>query len=80
MVAVSGLIKALFASSAAKYTQELDRLASFGGIVGCSIKNSPDRIDLAPINNAFQANFTPTFVGLAFGVQNYTCSSSNNFT
>ena len=80
MVAVSGLIKTLFASSAAKYTQEIDRLAAFGGLVGCDISASASKIDLAPINNAFQANFTPTFVGLAFGVQNYTCPQSNNFT
>ena len=80
MVAVSGLIKTLFASSAEKYTQEIDRLAAFGGLVGCDISASASKIDLAPINNACQANFTPTFVGLAFGVQNYTCTQSNNFT
>ncbi|KAI0090378.1 hypothetical protein BDY19DRAFT_769437 [Irpex rosettiformis] len=80
MVAVSGLIKTLFASSAAKYTQEIDRLAAFGGLVGCDISSSGNRIDLGPINNAFQANFTPTFVGLAFGTQNYTCTKANNFT
>lgn len=80
MVAVSGLIKTLFASSAAKYTQEFDRLAAFGGHVGCDISTSASKINLSPINNAFQANFTPTFVGLAFGTQNYTCTQSNNFT
>ncbi|KAI0696845.1 hypothetical protein BC835DRAFT_1340960 [Cytidiella melzeri] len=80
MVAVSNLVKALLASSAAQNVQELNRLAAFGGIVGCDISNTTDKINLGPINNAFQANFTPTFMGLAFGTQNYTCSPSNNFT
>ncbi|KAI0346691.1 hypothetical protein BDW22DRAFT_1369432 [Trametopsis cervina] len=80
MTVISHLFKALFASTAAQYAGQYDNIASFGGLVHCDISKSIDKVNLAPINNAFHANFTPTFVGLAFGTQNYTCTQTNNFT
>ena len=38
-----------------------------------SLENDSDQI-VVPTNE------TPTFLGVAFGVQNYTCSSSNTYT
>lgn len=57
-------------------------MEAFQGFVRCDVTNDVDRLNLAPINNTLTppTNITPTFIGLAFGVQNYTCTQSNNFT
>ena len=80
MVAISKLMHTLFASAATSTIGE--HYAAFQGLTRCDISQSVDRLNLAPINNTLTppTNTTPTFVGLAFGVQNYTCTQSNNFT
>lgn len=82
MVAVKHLISSMFAAAAGRTSlvQQIDAIR--GVLTHCDVSHDVDRVNLAPINNSFTppANFTPTFVGLAFGVQNYTCTQSNNFT
>ncbi|THH28973.1 hypothetical protein EUX98_g5216 [Antrodiella citrinella] len=48
----------------------------------CNVSTLSSQIDL-PANQTqlvLPTNSTPSFVGLGFGVQNYTCTSGNNFT
>lgn len=73
-------MRTLFASAASSSISQ--HLAAFQGLTRCNISTDVDRLNLAPINNTLTppTNNTPTFVGLAFGVQNYTCTQSNNFT
>ncbi|KIP04371.1 hypothetical protein PHLGIDRAFT_19995 [Phlebiopsis gigantea 11061_1 CR5-6] len=82
MVAIKHLVSSLFASAAGR-TSVLQQLESIrGALTHCDISGDLARLNLAPIHNAITPpqNITPTFVGLAFGVQNYTCTQSNNFT
>ena len=82
MVAIKHIISSVFASAAGS-TSIVQQLGSIRGILThCDISNDLNRLNLAPINNSITPpmNITPSFVGLAFGVQNYTCTQSNNFT
>ena len=82
MVAIKHLVSSLFASAAGR-TSILQQLESIrGALTHCDISGDLAKLNLAPINNSITPpmNITPTFVGLAFGVQNYTCTQSNNFT
>ena len=75
------ILNALFAAAIAQLTSSWSYLygkPSFQ-LAGCSIS------DFKPSFPAGQTQlvvpqYPPNFIGLAFGVQNYTCSSSNNFT
>ena len=81
MVAIKHLTTLV--ASAVGGTPILQQLGSIRGVLThCDISGDLARLDLAPINNSITPpmNITPTFVGLAFGVQNYTCTQSNNFT
>ncbi|KAJ3522978.1 hypothetical protein NM688_g8796 [Phlebia brevispora] len=80
MVAISKLVSGLF-TAAASYTIS-EHIAAFQGLTRCNISTNVGQLNLTPINNSLTppTNTTPAFVGLAFGVQNYTCTQSNNFT
>lgn len=80
MVALPYALHSLFATS----TAASFFLNPFGVLhaTNCDVSGEASQIDL-PANQTqlvLPTNSTPTFVGLAFGVQNYTCTSSNNFT
>ena len=80
MVALPSVLHSLFATS----TTAAFFLNPFGVLhaTNCDVSHEAGQIDL-PANQTqlvLPTNTTPTFVGLAFGVQNYTCTSSNNFT
>lgn len=82
MVAIKHIISSLFASAAGR-TSIVQQVGSLrGALTHCDISGDLNRLNLAPINNSIvpPMNITPTFVGLAFGVQNYTCTQGNNFT
>ena len=60
-----------------------------GGLLGSSLNYGKADCDISSFVPSFPANQTqlvvptnetPTFLGVAFGVQNYTCSSSNTYT
>ena len=55
---------------------------SLEGLTRCDISHDVAQLNLAPINNSLTppTNITPAFVGVAFGVQNYTCTQAGNFT
>ena len=82
MVALKHLMSGVIASAAghSSIVQQIDTIR--GVLTHCDISNDVDRLNLAPINNQIvpPSNLTLNFVGLAFGVQNYTCTQSNNFT
>jgi len=80
MVALPSVLHSLFATS----TTASFFLNPFGVLhaTNCDVSKQSSEIDLPPNQTqlVLPTNTTPTFVGLAFGVQNYTCTSSNNFT
>lgn len=80
MVAISRLMHSLFASAA--YSTVAHHMGALQGFVRCDVTNDVAHLNLAPINNSLTppTNIRPTLIGLAFGVQNYTCTQSNNFT
>lgn len=80
MVAISHVLNTLFSSAALSGLG--GHLAAYQGLTHCDISHDAGQLNLTAINNAFTVptNLTPNFVGLAFGVQNYTCTPSNNFT
>lgn len=77
MVAISQLMHTWMAGAGANYMNN-QFTSGFGG---CDVSNATVPI---PGNQAIlqapAANETVKFVGVAFGIQNYTCSSSNNYT
>ena len=76
MVAIRGLV----AAAAASYLSSYDWTGqSTDGAVLCSIDNFVPTIPSGQ-NQLVLPNTSPKFLGLAFGVQNYTCSSSNSYT
>lgn len=81
MVAISNLISSLIVASASQ-SPLLTQLNSVSDVLShCDISHDIGRLNLAPINGAFTPpTIAPSFIGLAFGVQNYTCSPNNNFT
>ena len=80
MVALPSVLHSLFALA----TSTSLFLNPFGVIhaTNCDVSKQAGQIDLPPNQNqlVLPTTTTPTFVGLAFGVQNYTCTSGNNFT
>lgn len=63
--------------------------AVLGGLLGSSLNYGEADCDISSFVPSFPANQTqlvvptnetPSFLGVAFGVQNYTCSSSNTYT
>lgn len=82
MVAFKYLMQGALASAAGQMSivKQIDSIRSV--LTHCNISQDVDKIDLAPINNQIvpPSNLTLDHVGLAFGVQNYTCTQSNNFT
>ena len=63
--------------------------AALGGLLGSSLQYGKADCDISSFVPSFPTNQTqlvvptnetPTFLGVAFGVQNYTCSSSNTYT
>ena len=76
MVAIRGLI----AAAAASYLGSYDWTGqSADGIALCSIDKFVPTFPSGQ-NQLVVPSTPPKFLGLAFGVQNYTCSSSNNYT
>ncbi|OSD01443.1 hypothetical protein PYCCODRAFT_1369226 [Trametes coccinea BRFM310] len=86
------IVNALFAAAAAGLTESsgYDTANNYGSTYGSL---GPHQFQLAGCSiNSFVPQFPsgqtqlvapsqpPKFIGLAFGVQNYTCSSGNNFT
>lgn len=80
MVAIPNLVRGLFTAALSSTIHE--RIEALQSQTGCDISHDVAQMNLAAINNSLKppTNTTPTFVGLAFGVQNYTCTASNNFT
>jgi len=78
MVALPTVLSSLFAASASTVIYPFSWLS----LTNCNISSLVSTIDF-PTNQTALApptNLTLNFVGLAFGVQNYTCSQGNNFT
>ncbi|KAH9933039.1 uncharacterized protein B0H18DRAFT_870852 [Fomitopsis serialis] len=51
-----------------------------GKVADCSLSGFVPSIPSNQTQLTIPSNLDPEFIGLAFGVQNYTCASSNNFT
>ena len=63
--------------------------AFLGGLLGSALHRGNADCDISSFTPSFPSNQTqlvlptsetPKFLGVAFGVQNYTCSSSNTYT
>jgi len=52
----------------------------YGKVADCSLSGFVPSFPSNQTQLTIPSNLDPQFVGLAFGVQNYTCTSSNNFT
>ncbi|OBZ67687.1 hypothetical protein A0H81_12360 [Grifola frondosa] len=79
--ALSALLTSLFASAAFNaIVDEIQPSDKLFQLSGCDISTFVP--DLPPNQSqlVLPTNATPSFIGLAFGVQNYTCTQSNNFT
>ncbi|KAI0631046.1 hypothetical protein C8Q77DRAFT_179360 [Trametes polyzona] len=75
------IVNALFATAIAQLTSSWSSLygkPSFQ-LAGCSIQDFKPQFPSGQSQLVVPSN-PPNFIGLAFGVQNYTCSSSNNYT
>ena len=67
-----------------------DHAAAFlGGFLGSALYKGNANCDVSSFTPPFPSNQTqlvlptsetPKFLGVAFGIQNYTCSSSNTYT
>lgn len=82
MVAIKHIVASVLASAAghSSIVQQIDTIR--GVLTHCNISQDVDRLNLVPVHNQIvpPSNLTLNFVGLAFGVQNYTCTQNNNFT
>ena len=81
MVAIKTLVSSVLASTPSL----LSTVESFSSVLShCDITNNVNTLvnELGLIDHKITpaSNLTLNFVGLAFGVQNYTCTQSNNFT
>ena len=72
--------KAMLAAAAAKYAGHMmGSNYSAEGVANCAISGYVPQFPSG--QTALVAPTTqPNFIGLAFGVQNYTCSNQNNYT
>ncbi|KAH9933049.1 uncharacterized protein B0H18DRAFT_1093073 [Fomitopsis serialis] len=52
----------------------------YGKVADCSLSGFVPSFPSNQTQLTVPSNLDPEFIGLAFGVQNYTCSSSNTFT
>lgn len=52
----------------------------YGKVNGCSLSGFTPSFPPGQTQLTVPNASAPQFIGLAFGVQNYTCSSSNNYT
>jgi hypothetical protein len=83
MVAIKSIVSSLLAgassSSIFAFLGAFDSIPSHCNIAGDVgvLKTALQQIDNKIVP---PSNLTLNFVGLAFGVQNYTCTQSNNFT
>ncbi|KAF7794780.1 hypothetical protein EIP86_005922 [Pleurotus ostreatoroseus] len=85
MVAIPNLLlRSLLPASIASALD--DRLASLqsANMTGCALAstNMTGTMHLATVHGSLvpPTNATPVYVGIGFGVQNYTCTPANNFT
>ncbi|EKM57506.1 uncharacterized protein PHACADRAFT_91054 [Phanerochaete carnosa HHB-10118-sp] len=81
MVAIKHVLNSALAAAAGNsIVPQIDIIRT--PLTQCDVSNDAGRLDFTPINNqiAPPSNLTFNFVGLGFGVQNYTCTQNNNFT
>lgn len=78
MVAIPSVLSSLYAASAASSLYPFSWL----NVANCNVSNQVANIDFPQNQTTLvpPSNLTLNHIGIAFGVQNYTCSESNNFT
>lgn len=78
MVAIPTVLSSLYAASAATVLYPFSWLS----LANCNVSSQISNIDFPQNQTALVAptNLTLNHIGLALGIQNYTCSQSNNFT
>lgn len=76
MVAISNAIFGLYASTATSPSY----YSSSTQTSYCNVSTFVPDLPAGETALVPPLNITPSFIGLAFGVQNYTCTSSNNYT
>ncbi|PCH35191.1 hypothetical protein WOLCODRAFT_166107 [Wolfiporia cocos MD-104 SS10] len=78
MVAVSHLLSTLLAATT-KFARNSD-LQGRSSTADCSITSFKPSFPSNQTQLVIPTDIEPRFIGLGFGVQNYTCSSSNTYT
>ncbi|KAH9939559.1 hypothetical protein B0H21DRAFT_35619 [Amylocystis lapponica] len=79
MVAISSALHSVFTSAAASALWG-DSSSGFTPLSGCDISTFVPTIPSGQTLVLPPTNATPSFIGLAFGVQNYTCTSAGTYT
>jgi len=75
MVAISAMMRKWALSAAAGYLGSRS-----GSLSGCNVSSALLPLPSGQTTLVQPTNVQPHFIGVAFGVQNYTCSSANNYT